>query len=284
MPVTIHIIETGTICVRPSQLTQPPGNVLLRRIRFLLDRAFTKPIPIYAFLIKHTEGNFLFDLGETPRCVEKGYYPWWQIGHHCVSMNIGPKDGLSTQLHKYDINTDTDIKAAIVSHLHSDHAGGLPDFHKKTDICVSPAHWDAFQKPVYATMEGANPAAWPEGFTPTLLKPDGPPIGPWAHSYKITKDGTVLAVDTPGHVPGHISLIILAEEVTYFLVGDAAYSQTLLDEEKIDGVNSDPYVALESQRKIKLFCRDEKVVLLPSHEFDSVRRLEEKEVYRPSHL
>lgn len=282
MSIKIQIIETGTVRVRPSQLTQPPGNVLLRRLRFLSDRQLTEPLPIYAFLIQHPEGNFLFDLGETPRCLEKGYFPWWQIGQYCVSMDIGPNQGLGTQLRERGINPDTDIKAAIVSHLHSDHAGGLPDVHGKADVCVSPSHWDAFQKPVYATMEGANPSAWPKDWKPTLLEPTGPAIGPWAHSYPITKDGKIIAVDTPGHVPGHISLIIIDEDVTYFLVGDAAYNQDLLDKELTDGVNTDPYVALESQRKIKEFCRSRDVVLLPSHEFDSIRRLEQKEVYRPS--
>ncbi|KAF2014269.1 Metallo-hydrolase/oxidoreductase [Aaosphaeria arxii CBS 175.79] len=282
MTIEIQIIETGTIRVRPSQLTQPPGNVLLRRLRFLTDWKLTDPIPIYAFLIKHPEGNFLFDLGETPRCLEKGYYPWWQIGHHVVSMNIGPNDGLGSQLRELGVNPETDIKAAIISHLHSDHAGGLSDVHGMTEIYVGSEHWAAFQNTTYATMEGANPSAWPEGFKPTMLEQNGPPIGPWEHSYKISSDGRILAVDTPGHVPGHLSLIIIDDDVTYFLTADAAYSQTLLDQQLIDGINTDPYVALESQRRIKEFCKSRDVVLLPSHEFDSVRRLREKEVYRPS--
>lgn len=282
MSISIRIIETGTIRVRPSQMTQPPGNVLLRRLRFLSDRKFTDPIPIFAFLITHPEGNFLYDLGETPRCVHPGYYPWWQIGHHCVSMDIKPNQGLGTQLREQGVNPEVDIKAAVISHLHSDHAGGLPDVYGKTEIFVSAAHWAAFQKPVYATLEGANPSAWPAGFTPSLLKPTGPAIGPWSYSYPITEDGKILGVDTPGHVPGHISLIIIDEDVTYFLVGDAAYNQALLDKELVDGINTDPYVALDSQRKIKEFCRSRDVIVLPSHEFDSIRRLETKEVYRPS--
>ncbi|KAJ3544231.1 hypothetical protein NM208_g3166 [Fusarium decemcellulare] len=282
MAINIRIIETGNIKVRPSQMSQPPGSVLLRRLKFLSDRKWTDPIPIYTFLITHPEGNFLFDLGETPKCVEPGYYPWWQIGHHCVSMDIKSNQGLGDQLRTLGIEPEADITAVIISHLHSDHAGGLPDVYGKTDIFVSQSHWDAFQKPLFATMEGANPSAWPNGFLPSILQPTGPAIGPWEFSYPITKDGKLLAVDTPGHVPGHVSLIVIDDDVTYFLTGDAAYSLELLDKQMIDGINTDPYVAIESQRKIKEFCSQRPVVVLPSHEYDSMRRLEAKEIYRPS--
>lgn len=284
MTIGIRVIETGNIKVRPTQMTQPPGSVLARRIRFLSDRGWTGPLPIYAFVVTHPEGTFLFDLGETPRCLESGYFPWWQIGHYCVDMNIKGDQGLGTQLRAQGIDPDKDIKAAIISHLHSDHAGGLPDIWGKTDVFVSESHWEAFQKPFYATMEGANPSQWPKGFSPSLLKPTGPALGPWEYSYPITEDGSILAVDTPGHVPGHISLVIRDDEekLTYFLVGDAAYNLALLDGELVDGINTDPYVALESQRKIKEFCRRTDVVVLPSHEYDTVRRLREKEVYRPT--
>ncbi|KAH9221302.1 putative N-acyl homoserine lactonase [Leptodontidium sp. 2 PMI_412] len=177
---------------------------------------------------------------------------------------------------------NNDIKAVILSHLHSDHAGGLPDVYGKPEIYTSQAHWDAFKSPFYATMEGANPKAWPKGFRPTILKPDGPAIGLWTTSYPITLDGKIVAVDTPGHVPGHVSVIIFDEDIAYFLLGDAAYSLELLDKELVDGVNTDPFVALESQKKIKEFCRGRIVVVLASHEYDSVRRLQTKDVYRPT--
>jgi glyoxylase-like metal-dependent hydrolase (beta-lactamase superfamily II) len=282
MAINITLFETGTVRVRPTSLSQPPGNVLLRRLRFLSDRSFSEPIPIYAFLIDHPEGKFLFDLGETPCCVQPGYYKWWQVGQYCVSMDIKSDQGLGDQLRASGVDPKTDIKSVIISHLHSDHAGGLPDLHGHASIYTSEAHWNAFKHPFYATIEGANPAAWPKGFKPSFLSATGPAIGPWDSCYPITSDGRIVAVDTPGHVPGHVSLIIMDEDVTYLLVGDAAYSLDLLDKQQIDGFNSDPYAALESQRKIKEFCKGRNVVVLPSHEFDSARRLKEKEVYRPS--
>ncbi|KAF5010969.1 hypothetical protein FDECE_2932 [Fusarium decemcellulare] len=90
--------------------------------------------------------------------------------------SIKSNQGLGDQLRALGLDPEADITAVITSHLHSDHAGGLPDVYGKTDIFVSQSHWDAFQKPFYATMEGANPSAWPSGFLPSMLPPTGPAI------------------------------------------------------------------------------------------------------------
>lgn len=284
MDIKIDVIQTGSVRIRNAQLTQPPGNVLLRRLNFLVDRTYTEPLPIYAFLIHHPSGKILFDLGETPKCVEPGYYPWYQIGQHVVHMLIKPGDGLGDQLRKIGVDPATDIPTVVLSHLHSDHAGGLDDIYGSAKIYTSPAHWKSFKHPFHATVEGANPRAWPNGFLPTMLEATGPAIGPWETSYPITADGKIVAVDTPGHVPGHVSLIVFSDNVTYFLCGDAAYSLDLLDKELVDGINSEPLVALDSMRKIKQFCHERDVVVLPSHDLETRNMLVDGTLYRPNWL
>jgi glyoxylase-like metal-dependent hydrolase (beta-lactamase superfamily II) len=79
----------------------------------------------------------------------------------------------------------------------------------------------------------------------------GAGIGPFEQIYPITSDGKVVAVQTPGHVPGHCSLIVFAEDATYFLTGDATYSQEYLDRELTDGVTETPMQAVETVKKIK---------------------------------
>jgi glyoxylase-like metal-dependent hydrolase (beta-lactamase superfamily II) len=48
-----------------------------------------------------------------------------------------------------------------------------------------------------------------------------PPAGPFGRTLPLTADGTIFAVPTPGHMPGHMSLVVRAPEVTYFLAADA---------------------------------------------------------------
>lgn len=92
----------------------------------------------------------------------------------------------------------------------------------------------------------------------------------------------MVAVDTPGHVPGHVSVIVYADDVTYLLLGDATYDQDLLDKELTDGVNNNPALAIDSLRKVKEFANSEKIVLLPAHDPQAAHRLAERTIYTPS--
>ena len=284
MSITVTILETGTIRIRPSHRCQRASRpVPLRRLRVLADRRWTAPLPINTYLVDHPEGPILWDCGESPHAVERGFFPLWQpFFHLSIDIRIGPDEGIGARLAQHGLKP-TDLKAVVLSHLHHDHGDGISDL-TDAPIYVTREHWKAFSKPIPATLEGAVPQHWPKGFTPRLLEPTGPAVGPWQHSYQITSDGRVLAVDTPGHVPGHISLIVHADQATYLLAGDLTYSQGLLDAELSDGVNNNPGQATDSVRKIKAYARQQPFVFLPAHDPDAARRLTTGEVYTPSIL
>ncbi|KAH9228618.1 hypothetical protein K456DRAFT_1925069 [Colletotrichum gloeosporioides 23] len=282
MAISIKILKTGTIRIRPSHRHQPARKaVLLRRLSVFLDRSWTPPLPINTYLIDHPEGHILFDSGESPNSMEPGYFPsWMPFFHFAVDINVGKDEGIGALLEQESLAA-ADLKAVVLSHLHHDHGDGLPDL-VGAPVWITEEHWQAYKKPFHATIEGAVPNQWPETFKPLLLQPTGGPIGPWNQSYPITDDGKVVAVDTPGHVPGHISLVVYADDVTYLLLGDATYDQDLLDQELTDGVNNNPALAIDSLRKVKEFANIEKVVLLPAHDPQAVHRLAERIIYRPS--
>lgn len=83
-------------------------------------------------------------------------------------------------------------------------------------------------------------------------------------------------------MPGHLSVIVYGDKTTYFLTGDATYSQDLLDREETDGVNNDPVRAVQSLKLIKELARQMPLVVLAAHDTDGLRRKEEGEVYKPS--
>ena len=197
-------------------------------------------------------------------------------------IEIEEKEGIGAQLRDRGIEPK-DLKAVVLSHLHHDHSGGLPDL-VGAPVYLMKEHWEAFKHPLHATMEGAVPNQWPKDFAPKFLEPTGPPVGPFERTYPITSDGKVVAIETPGHVPGHLSVIVYGDEATYFLTGDATYSQEFLDREETDGVNDDPVRAVESVRRIKELARQMEIVVLPAHDEDARRRKEGNEVYKPSIL
>jgi glyoxylase-like metal-dependent hydrolase (beta-lactamase superfamily II) len=280
--ITVAILQTGTIRIRPSHRCQSAGRpVPLRRLRVLTDWRWTAPLPINTYLVDHPEGPILWDCGESPHAAERGFFPRWQpFFHLSIDIGIGPDEGIGARLAQHGLKP-ADLKAVVISHLHHDHGDGIPDL-AGAPIYVTREHWAAFGKPIPATLEGAVPQHWPTGFTPRLLEPAGPAVGPWPHSYPITSDGRVLAVDTPGHVPGHISLIVHADQATCLFGGDLTYSQDLLDAELTDGVNNNPRQAINSVRKVKAYARQQPFVLLPAHDPDAARRLTASEVYTPS--
>ncbi|KAI1492844.1 Metallo-hydrolase/oxidoreductase [Biscogniauxia mediterranea] len=304
--VTLTFLSTGTVRVRQPMLSQPAENkvVLMRRLRSLLDSNWSAELPIGAFLISHPQGPILFDTGESPRCNDPGFLPFYSPVRAFSRTAIQPDDDIAAQLQRLGVRP-RDLQAVVLSHLHGDHAGGLADLvaDDGPPVYVSREHWAAFgHAPVAATLAGCNPQRWPPGFAPRLLDPvpvDDDDAGPWPEAARVTADGRVLAVATPGHVPGHVSLVVRGHHyhhgdpartptpTTYFLPGDATYTLDALDREEPDGITADPEAARQTLRLIKEFARrhrgadDDGVVVLPSHDPDTPALLRDRTVYRP---
>ena len=282
MSITVSILQTGTIRIRPSHRTQTANRpVLLRRLRVLTERRWTPPLPINTYLIEHPEGLILVDSGESPRASHPGYFPKWQpFFLLAVDIHVRPDQGIGARLAQRGL-TPEDLKAVVLTHLHHDHGDGVSDLDG-APIYVSREHWDAFGRYLPAAAEGAVPKQWPSHFMPRILEPTGAAIGPFPRTYPLTSDGKVVAVDTPGHVPGHLSVIVFGDDVAYFLAGDATYDSGLTDAELTDGVNNNPRQAIESVRRIKEFARQYPTVLLPAHDPGAAQRLTANETFKPS--
>jgi N-acyl homoserine lactone hydrolase len=92
----------------------------------------------------------------------------------------------------------------------------------------------------------------------------------------LTSDGSVFAVPTPGHMPGHLSVIVRTPGVTYFLAGDATYNQDLLRQRIVDGQTRHEAVTINTLDRIAAFAAAEPTVLLPAHDPDAEQRLAER--------
>src|ERR671922_2137475 len=72
----IHAIQTGTVAVKTRQ-REGVGTGKRRFLNMLLDREWTAPLPIYAWVIEHPDGAIVVDTGETARALQPGYFPRW---------------------------------------------------------------------------------------------------------------------------------------------------------------------------------------------------------------
>ena len=58
----IHAIQTGTVAITTAW-REGVGHGRRRLVHTILDRSWTAPLPIYAFVIEHPEGVIVVDTG-----------------------------------------------------------------------------------------------------------------------------------------------------------------------------------------------------------------------------
>jgi glyoxylase-like metal-dependent hydrolase (beta-lactamase superfamily II) len=88
-------------------------------------------------------------------------------------------------------------------------------------------------------------------------------------------DGSIRLLSTPGHTPGHLSVLVsVPGERQVLLVGDAAYTLRNIREEILPFFTVDDERYLRSLREIRAFAeREPEVPLVPFHDPDAWREL-----------
>jgi N-acyl homoserine lactone hydrolase len=117
------------------------------------------------------------------------------------------------------------------------------------------------------------PNRWPQWFAPRPINFEPQALGPFDRSHHVTSDGTVVIVPTPGHTPGHVSVVVLDDDGNYFLAGDTTYTQQSLLEEQVDGVSPCEAVSLQTMQRIIRYVRSQPTIYLPTHDPESGDRL-----------
>jgi N-acyl homoserine lactone hydrolase len=196
------------------------------------------------YLIKHAQGWFLWDTGipDAVAAMPNGLAPadpkavYWHR----------PKT-LAAQLDQLGV-APSDIKAMAVSHTHPDHIGNIEMF-PTTMLYVQKAEYE---------WPGANnaPRFKPE-HPVTKLEGDGDVFG----------DGSVTLLSTPGHTPGHQSLLVkLPKTGAIVLSGDAVHFKSNWDDRRVPSINFNKEQTLASMQKISETLVKEKAQLWINHD------------------
>jgi glyoxylase-like metal-dependent hydrolase (beta-lactamase superfamily II) len=277
--ITITPIETGKARMKSAQMTGRDGRSGFgRKVDIFRDREWVGPLPIYSYLIEHPEGRFLVDTGDTWRNSVPGYLPWWNPFFTTqVLIKVAPLEEIGPRLQSLGLDPARDIEAVLLTHFHHDHTGGLDHF-PHTRIIAPRESYEA-SRGFKGMLMGCLPQRWPVWLRPELVEMNGPPVGPFAGSHAVTKDGRIRFVPTPGHAPGHCAVIVESDDVTYLLIGDAAYHEANLRAEKADGVTNDPQLSIDTLRKIKAFATERPTIILPAHDPDVPERLAKRRVF-----
>jgi glyoxylase-like metal-dependent hydrolase (beta-lactamase superfamily II) len=215
---------------------------------YLADSWREDTMPVHAFLIDHPAGLVLFDTGQTARAASSDWFPAWHPFFRLSRFELASGDEVAPQLHALGIKPE-DIRFVILSHLHTDHVGGLDPF-SGSQVLVSQIEWRRATG-LPGSIRGYLPQHWPHGLEPTLVSFSGEPLGPFAGTHDIFGDGRLLMVPTPGHTPGHASLLVRDLHSSWLLAGDQAHNA---EELRL----ADPALAA--------WCEQEQVDIFPAHD------------------
>jgi glyoxylase-like metal-dependent hydrolase (beta-lactamase superfamily II) len=269
----IHAIQTGTVAVTRNW-REGVGHGKRRLLHTIRDSEWTEPLPIYAFAIEHPEGVIVIDTGETARASRPGYFPSWHPGVRAFREWVEPEQEIGPQLERLGIGRG-DVRWLVMTHLHTDHAGGLHHF-PGTEILVTCTELE-FASGLRGRMRGyvAN-THWPTWFEPTVLELEPEPLGPFPQSLQLTDAGDITLVPVPGHTPGQIAVIVDEGDQTVFLAGDSSYTQELMLRGTADGVGADEGAERLTHERIRAYAAEHPTVYVVAHDPDTGVRLAER--------
>ena len=270
----IRAIQTGTVAVKTRQ-REGVGRGKRRLVNTFLDRQWTDPLPILAWAVEHPEGVIVIDTGETARTSEAGYFPRWHPYFRTGLREwVRPEEEVGPQLERLGI-TPSEVRWLVMTHLHTDHAGGLHHF-PTSEILVSRVELEKAAGRM-GRMRGYLNNRFPDWFQPRAIdfRPDA--VGPFPESFTLTQAGDVRLVPVPGHTAGQLAVVV--EEnggPSVFIAGDSSYTEDLMLRGAVDGVAPDEHAARLTLERIRAYAAAVLTVYLPSHDPESAARLAER--------
>lgn len=196
------------------------------------------------YLIKHAQGWFLWDTGipDAVAAMPNGLAP---ADPKAITWRR-PKT-LAAQLDQLGVKP-SDIKAIAVSHTHPDHIGNVELF---------PAAMLYVQKAEYDWPGTNNAPRFKAEHPVTKLEGDRDVFG----------DGSVTILSTPGHTPGHQSLLVkLPKTGAVVLTGDAVHFRDNWDNRRVPSLNASKEQTLASMQRIADMLTREKAQLWINHD------------------
>jgi N-acyl homoserine lactone hydrolase len=196
------------------------------------------------YLIHHaTQGYMLWDTGVTDALFGRPEGPPPTNG----APNWRKPKSLAGQLEQLGVRP-SDIKYLAVSHTHPDHIGNVELFPTSM-LLVQKAEYDWTSPLGVGRFKAEHPV--------TKLEGDRDVFG----------DGSVTILSTPGHTPGHQSLLVkLPKTGAVVLSGDAVHFKDNWDKRRVPAGNSDKDQTLASMARIAKVMEQDHAVLWINHD------------------
>ncbi len=187
------------------------GRLRMRANMYFPDvpREEKREFPCSCFLIRHRQGNVLFDTGCHPS-VETDAAARWGALSHAITPVHRPGDNVVNELAKLALRPD-DIDVVVNSHLHMDHCG-CNEFFKKATFFVHRKELEVASDPA-SQGKGYFLADWDHGMPIELVDAER----------DLFDDNKIVLLSLPGHTPGSLAATVeLPHSGRFILASDAA--------------------------------------------------------------
>jgi glyoxylase-like metal-dependent hydrolase (beta-lactamase superfamily II) len=221
----------------------------------------------------------LFDTGQDRASVtDPGYFPGGLNGlvySRLSRFSIAEDQTLTAGLARlgHDVR---DVGTAVVSHLHQDHIGGLPELGH-AELLVSRPEWASLAKPFPEARGLLTRHIDLPGLRWRLLdaEPLGDPtVAPFTHGHDVFGDRAVVLLPTPGHTPGSLSMLVRRPgRHPLLMVGDLTYDDRLLKAGRLPGVGDKKALRQAVRMVGELRANLPGLVVLPAHDPGAASRL-----------
>jgi glyoxylase-like metal-dependent hydrolase (beta-lactamase superfamily II) len=195
-------------------------------------------LPVMCFLLRHPQGNVLFDSGCHPSIAETPEERWGGMAKFMTPLH-GRSENVVDELAALGV-TPADIDVVVNSHLHTDHCGCNAFFTRATFI----VHADelATAQAPDASKKGYLGIDWQHPM----------PIDAITGQRDVFGDGRIVLIPVPGHTPGSTgALVALDRSGAFFLASDAVALREIIDNEYQARNNWDQEAALRSMVEMR---------------------------------
>ena len=196
------------------------------------------------YLIRHDRGLLLWDTGvpDAVAAMPDGMV----VANGAITYRRART--LAGQLTELGVKP-ADVTYLAVSHTHGDHVGNVALFASST-VLIQGAEYDW-------AMAGPNKPAFGPSATITRLAGDHDVFG----------DGSVTILSTPGHTPGHQSLLVRLPKTGYVVLsGDAVHFRDNWDHKRVPAMNVNREQTLASLQRIRGVLDERRAQLWINHD------------------
>lgn len=208
-------------------------------------------------VVRHPEGIVVVDTGLNAGIVEDAAAAWGTGEDRLGVPEFPPERVLLRQLESVGI-APSDVRYVVNTHLHGDHGGANGDLPDATFI-VQRAEYEYAREPDIPSMVREYPLH--------QLLLDDLRYETIDGDLDLFGDGSIQLLQTPGHTPGHMSLLLrLPETGPLILTGDAIQTHSSLDEMVLPSIIWFPSAYVASRRRLLALAEQEGASWFHTHD------------------